>query len=238
MRVSIGGFVRFGARAQFGAQAHTIVAIARIRGEQLLEDQEKLPEAFFTIAEGGAERLIQVASRGMEGTAERLSIGREDIAVLRTDARCDINKIEAGAGGEVQEHFSGWCRHHVSPGWLRGNALPRCPCGRLQGHGDGEAWLRHRPHSGRRLAGDRHPGRTAGCSNTPRTRAPASLPLSPSVLSPYVAAAFPVSVDGRNTIVPDRGTARSVTVKPPWLLGDGHAVATRVQMFPAAVSCT
>src|SRR5438876_7216195 len=105
MRVRIGGFVRFGTRAQFGAQAHTIVAIARIRGEQLLEDQEKLPEAFLTIAESGAERLIQVASRGMEGTAERLPIGREDIAVLRTDARCDIDKIEAGARGEVQENF-------------------------------------------------------------------------------------------------------------------------------------
>src|SRR6266850_8027449 len=60
-----------------------------------------------------------------------------------------------------------------------------------------------------------------------------SLPLSPSV-----AAAFPVSVDGRNTIVPDRGTARSVTGKPPWSLGDGHAVATRVQRFPASVPCT
>jgi hypothetical protein len=101
MRVRIGGFVCFGTRAQFGAQAHTIVAIACIRREQLLEDQQKLPEALLTIAEGGAERLIQVASRGMEGTAERLPIGREDIAVLRTDARCDIDQIEAVAGGEV-----------------------------------------------------------------------------------------------------------------------------------------
>src|SRR4249919_214908 len=120
MRVSIGGFLGFGTRAQFGAQAHTIVEIARIRGEQLLEDQKKLPEAFLTIAEGGAERLIQVASRGMERTAERLPIGREDIAVLRTDARCDIDKIEAGARAEVQEHFSRLRRHRVSPGWLRG----------------------------------------------------------------------------------------------------------------------
>ena len=127
MRVRIGGFVRFGTRAQFGAQAHTIVAIARIRWEQLLEDAQKLPQALLTIAESGAERLIQVASRGMEGTAERLSIGREDIAVLRTDARCDINKIEAGMGGEVEEDFSGWRRHGVSPAWLRRNALPRCP---------------------------------------------------------------------------------------------------------------
>jgi len=101
MRVRIGGFVRFGTRAQFSAQAHTIVAIARIRGEQPLEDEQKLPEALLTIAEGGAERLIQVASRGMEGTAERLPIGREDIAVLRTDARCDIDQIEAVARGEV-----------------------------------------------------------------------------------------------------------------------------------------
>jgi len=64
---------------------------------------------------------------------------------------------------------------------LRGNALPLCPCDRLQGHGDGEALLRQRPRSGSRLAGERHPGRTAGCSSTPRTRAPASSPLSPSV---------------------------------------------------------
>jgi hypothetical protein len=119
MRVRIGGFLRFGTRAQFGAQAHTIVAIARIRGEQLLEDQQKLPEAFLTIAEGGTERLIQVSSRGMEGTAECLPIGRENIAVLRTDARCDIDKIEAGAGGKMQEHFSGLRRHRVSPRWLR-----------------------------------------------------------------------------------------------------------------------
>src|SRR5512145_233515 len=127
MRVRIGGLVYFGTRAQFGAQAHTIVAIARIRGEQLLEDQEKLPEAFLTIAEGGTERLIQVASRGMEGTAECLVVGREDIAVLRTDARGDIDKIEAGAGGEVQENFSGWRRHRVPPEWLRCNALPLSP---------------------------------------------------------------------------------------------------------------
>src|SRR5712691_6521270 len=126
MRVRIGGFVRFGTRAQFSAQAHTIVAIARIWGEQLLEDAQKLPEAFLTIAESGAERLIQVASRGMEGTAERLPIGHEDIAVLRMDARCDIDKIAAGVGGEVQEHFSGWRRHGVSPEWLRCNALPLC----------------------------------------------------------------------------------------------------------------
>src|SRR4029434_3659693 len=106
MRVRIGGFVCFGTRAQFGAQAHTIVAIACIRRGQILEDQQKLPEALLTIAEGGAERLIQVASRGMEGTAERLPIGREDIAVLRTDARCDIDQIEAVAGGEVQKNFS------------------------------------------------------------------------------------------------------------------------------------
>src|ERR671924_2186567 len=113
MRVRIRGFLRFGTRAQFGAQAHTIVEIARIRGEQLLEDQQKLPEAFLTIAEGSAERLIQVASRGMEGTAERLPIGREDIAVLRPDARCDIDQIEASTGGEVQENFSGLRRHGV-----------------------------------------------------------------------------------------------------------------------------
>jgi hypothetical protein len=43
----------------------------------------------------------------MEGTAERLPIGCEDIAVLGTDTRCDINQIEAGVGGEVQEHFFG-----------------------------------------------------------------------------------------------------------------------------------
>ena len=127
MRVRIGGFVRFGTRAQFRAQAHTIVAIARIRWEQLLEDAQKLPQALLTIAESGAERLIQVASRGMEGTAERLPIGREYIAVLRTDAPCHIDKIEAGAGGEVQEHFSGLRRHRVSPGWLRCNALPLFP---------------------------------------------------------------------------------------------------------------
>src|SRR5215510_1979543 len=101
MRVRISGFLRFGTRAQFGAQAHTIVEISRIRGEQLLEDQQKLPEAFLTIVQGSAERLIQISSRGMEGTAERLPIGREDIAVLRTDARCDIDKIEAVSGGEV-----------------------------------------------------------------------------------------------------------------------------------------
>src|SRR5215831_10033738 len=124
MRVRIGRLLRFGTRAQFGAQAHTIVAIARIRREQLLEDQQKLPEAFLTIAEGGAERLIQVASRGVEGTAERLPISREYIAVLCTNARCDIDQIEASAGGEVQENFSGLRRHGVSPGWLRCNALP------------------------------------------------------------------------------------------------------------------
>src|SRR2546425_7720591 len=64
---------------------------------------------------------------------------------------------------------------------------------------------------------------------------PRRLPLPPC---PYVAAAGSGPVDGRNTIVPDSGTAWSVTVKPPWSLGDGHAVATRVQMFPASVSCT
>src|SRR5215471_14097035 len=129
MRVRIGGFLLFGTRTQFGAQAHTIVEISRIRREQLLEDQQKLPEAFFTIVEGSAERLIQVSSRGMEGTAERLLIGREDIAVLCTDARCDIDKIEAGARGEGQENFSGLRRHRVSPGWLRCNALPIFPRG-------------------------------------------------------------------------------------------------------------
>src|SRR2546429_9974060 len=61
------------------------------------------------------------------------------------------------------------------------------------------------------------------------------LPLPPC---PYVAAAGSVPGAGRNTIVPDRGTAWSVTVKPPWSLGDGHAVATWVQMLPAAGSCT
>jgi hypothetical protein len=78
-----------------------------------------LPEAFLTIAEGGTERLIQVSSRGMEGTAECLPIGREDIAVVCTDARSDIDKIEAGTGVKMQEHFSRWRRHRVSPGWLR-----------------------------------------------------------------------------------------------------------------------
>src|SRR5919202_1252287 len=113
MRVRIGGVVRFCTRTQFRAQAHTIVAIAGIRGEQLLEDPQKLPEALLTTAESGAERLIQVASRGMEGTAERLSIGREDIAMLGLDALDDIDQIEAGVGGEVQKHFSGWRRHGV-----------------------------------------------------------------------------------------------------------------------------
>src|SRR5215831_1090360 len=164
MRVRIGGFLRFGTRAQFGAQAHTIVAIARIRGEQLLDDQQKLPEALLTIAEGGAERLLQVSRRGMEGTAERLPIGREDITVLRTDARCDIDQIAAGAGGEVQEYFSRWRQHRVSPGWLRCNALPSSPEVEARGHRDGEACLRQRPRSEGRLAGDRHPGLTAGCS--------------------------------------------------------------------------
>src|SRR5919197_4570346 len=137
MRISIGGFYCFGTRTQFGAQVHTIVAIARIRGEQFLEDEQKLPEAFLTIAEGGTERLIQVASRGMERTAERLAIGHEDIPVVRTDARCDIDDIKAGAGGEVQEHFSGWRRHRVSPGCLRCNALPLLPkvWSREQGEG-------------------------------------------------------------------------------------------------------
>src|SRR6266581_2349308 len=127
MRIRIGGFYRFGTCTQFGAQGHTVVAIARIRGEQFLEDEQKLPEAFLTIAESGTERLIQVASRSMERTAERLAIGREDIAVVRTDARCDIDQIKAGTGGEVQEHFSGWRRHRVSPGCLRRNTLPRFP---------------------------------------------------------------------------------------------------------------
>src|SRR5215831_16068737 len=63
----------------------------------------------------------------MEGTAERLLIGREDIVVLCTDARCYIDKIEAGAGGEGQENFSGLRRHRVSPGWLRYNILPYLP---------------------------------------------------------------------------------------------------------------
>jgi hypothetical protein len=78
-----------------------------------------LPEAFLTIAEGGTERLIQVPGRGMEGTAQCLPIWREDIAVVYTDARGNIDKIEAGARGKMQEHFSGWHRHRVSPGWLR-----------------------------------------------------------------------------------------------------------------------
>src|SRR5712691_768402 len=69
-----------------------------------------------------------------------------------------------------------------------------------------------------------------GLRGLPRRR-----PLPPC---PYVAAAFPVPGDGRNTIVPDNGTAWSVTEKPPWSLGEGHAVATWVQMLPAAVSCT
>jgi hypothetical protein len=66
-----------------------------------LEDQQKLPEAFLTIAKGGTERLIQISSRGMEGTAECLPVGREDITVLCPDARGDINKIEAGAGDQM-----------------------------------------------------------------------------------------------------------------------------------------
>jgi hypothetical protein len=44
----------------------------------------------------------------MEGTAKRLPIGREDIAVLCLDALDDIDQIEASAGREVQEDFSGW----------------------------------------------------------------------------------------------------------------------------------
>jgi hypothetical protein len=84
-----------------------------------LEDRQKLPEAFFTITKGSTERLIQISSCGMEGAAECLPVGREDIAVLRPDARGDIDKIEAGAGGQMQEQFSGWRRHRVSPGWLR-----------------------------------------------------------------------------------------------------------------------
>src|SRR5215467_9181192 len=119
MRISIGGFLLFGTRAQFGTQAHTIVEISCIWGEQLLENRQKLPETFLAIVKGGAERLIQVASRGMEGTAERLPIGRENITVLGPDARCNIDQIKAGAGSEVQEHFSGLRRHRVSPGWLR-----------------------------------------------------------------------------------------------------------------------
>src|SRR5438309_1379946 len=145
MRVSIGRFLRFGTRAQFGAQAHTIVQIAGIGGKQFLEDQQKLPEVFFTIVEGSAERLIQVSSRGMEGTAERLSISREDITVLRTDARCDIDKIEAGAGGEVQENFSGLRRHCVSPRWLRTrrpSASPTSPSVTLRSLCRLRAWRR------------------------------------------------------------------------------------------------
>src|SRR5215470_9340004 len=72
-------------------------------------------------------------------------------------------------------------------------------------------------------------------ANHGRVCLPRCLPL---LSCPYVVAVFSVLVDGRNTIVPDSGTARSVTVKPPWSLGDGQAVATRVQIFPASVSCT
>src|SRR5262245_39114743 len=105
-----------------------------------------------------------------------------------------------------------------------------------RGDGDGEACLRQRPHSGGRLAGDRHPRRTpVALTNHGRVCLPHRL-LLPTC--PYGAAVFSVPVDGKNTIVPDSGTARSVTVKPPWSLGDGHAVATRVQIFPASVSCT
>src|SRR5215471_17884707 len=89
-----------------------------------------------------------------------------------------------------------------------------------------------RPRSGGRLAGDRHPGLLI---NQGPVCLPRHLSLPPCH---YVTAVFSVPVDGRNTIVPDSGTARSVTVKPPWSLGDSHAVATRVQMFPASVSCT
>ena len=107
----------------------------------MLEDAQKLPEAVLTIAERSAERLIQIASRGMERTAERLPIGREDIAVLCMDALDDIDQIEAGMGGEVQENFSGWRRHGGSPAWVRGNALPLCPEAEPKGQGGGEAWL-------------------------------------------------------------------------------------------------
>src|SRR5215831_10872538 len=103
MRVGIGRFVGFGTRAQFSSQEHTVVQIAGIWWEQCLEDQQKLPEAVFTIVEGGAERLIKVSGRGMEGTAERLLIVREHITVCFTDSRRHIDHIEACAGGEVQE---------------------------------------------------------------------------------------------------------------------------------------
>src|SRR5260370_39839724 len=105
-----------------------------------------------------------------------------------------------------------------------------------RGQGDREACLRQR-----RAAGAGSLGRgILGCpwvalAHQDSVCLPRRLSLPPC---PYGAAVCSVPVDGRNTIVPDRGTARSVTVKPPWSLGDGHAVATRVQMFPASVSCT
>src|SRR5262249_10811751 len=52
---------------------------------------------------------------------------------------------------------------------------------------------------------------------------PRRLPLLPY---PYGAAACSVPVAGRNTIVPDSGTAWSVTVKPPWPLAAGHPLPT------------
>jgi len=53
------------------AKRITVVGIACIR-EHLLKIRRNCHEAFFTIAEGGAERLIEVSGRRMEGTAERL----------------------------------------------------------------------------------------------------------------------------------------------------------------------
>src|SRR5712692_9201662 len=137
MRVGIGRFLCFGTRAQFCSQGHTVVQIAGIRWEQFLEDQHKLPEAVFTIVECGAERLIKVSGRGMEGTAERLPIVREHITVLLTGSRRHIDQIEACSGGDVQENCSRWSRHRRSPEGC-GATLSRSVPDVYQSQGDGE----------------------------------------------------------------------------------------------------
>lgn len=95
VRVGIKGFSFFFALTQLSPQIHTIVEISFIWREQCLIDPDELIESPLAIVEFGTEPLLEISGRSMEGAASNLPVVLQQITVLITDSRGNINDIES-----------------------------------------------------------------------------------------------------------------------------------------------
>jgi len=105
MRVGVLRLFRFLGVGQLGAPVDLVVLVSRPFREHGPEDVDVGHHPAAAVVQSRGETLIEVASGGMERTAERLGIGIQGVAELLRHNAANVDDVHPRAGRELEREL-------------------------------------------------------------------------------------------------------------------------------------